>query len=133
MGWTGPYPTLSRKRPTADLVSRKVLTPLLGQIVICVLAQFAIFKAVQSQPWYISTPWNHSSIGSSKPAGLYPRRSTKTVLVSRTRKTRHSSFCHAFNTSLRAWSSALARLSDSQSSQTVCTSSGLYRAFTNTD
>ncbi|KAJ9203835.1 hypothetical protein DTO164E3_2189 [Paecilomyces variotii] len=53
MGWTGPYPTLSRKRPTADLVSRKVLTPLLGQIVICVLAQFAIFKAVQSQPWFI--------------------------------------------------------------------------------
>lgn len=53
VGWTGPYPTLSRKRPTADLVSRKVLTPLLGQIVMVVLAQLAIFQTVQTQPWYV--------------------------------------------------------------------------------
>ncbi|KAJ5584088.1 uncharacterized protein N7459_003888 [Penicillium hispanicum] len=52
MGWTGPYPALSRKRPTADLVSRKVLTPLLGQILIVVLAQLVIFQAVQAQPWF---------------------------------------------------------------------------------
>lgn len=52
MGWTGPYPVLSRKRPTADLVSRKVLTPLLGQIAICILIQFSIFKTVQLQPWF---------------------------------------------------------------------------------
>ncbi|CEJ54745.1 Putative P-type ATPase [Penicillium brasilianum] len=53
MGWTGPYPTLSRKRPTADLVSRKVLTPLLGQIVLVVLGQLVVFKTVQLQPWYL--------------------------------------------------------------------------------
>lgn len=53
MGWTGPYPTLSRKRPTASLVSRKVLTPLLGQIAITVLVQAVGFKVVQTQPWYI--------------------------------------------------------------------------------
>ena len=53
VGWTGPYPVLSRKRPTADLVSRKVLTPLLGQIVICILVQLVAYKAVQSQPWYV--------------------------------------------------------------------------------
>jgi cation-transporting ATPase 13A2 len=52
MGWSGAYPTLSRKRPTASLVSRKVLTPLLGQIVICVLVQFIGFEYVQNQPWY---------------------------------------------------------------------------------
>ncbi|KAI9037383.1 putative P-type ATPase [Aspergillus affinis] len=52
MGWTGPYPVLSRKRPTADLVSRKVLTPLLGQILICVLTQLIAYKTVQSQPWF---------------------------------------------------------------------------------
>ncbi|KAL3458039.1 hypothetical protein BJX64DRAFT_267592 [Aspergillus heterothallicus] len=52
MGWTAPYPTLSRKRPTADLVSRKVLTPLLGQITICVLIQLVVYKSVQSQPWF---------------------------------------------------------------------------------
>ncbi|KAJ5169122.1 cation-transporting ATPase [Penicillium canariense] len=53
MGWTGPYPTLSRKRPTADLVSRKVLTPLLGHITLVVLGQLAIFKTVQLQPWFM--------------------------------------------------------------------------------
>ncbi|KAJ5641572.1 hypothetical protein N7490_005572 [Penicillium lividum] len=53
MGWTGPYPTLSRKRPTADLVSRKVLTPLLGQIIMVVLAQLMIFQTVQTQRWFL--------------------------------------------------------------------------------
>ncbi|KAL2836265.1 hypothetical protein BJX68DRAFT_250883 [Aspergillus pseudodeflectus] len=52
MGWTAPYPILSQKRPTADLVSRKVLTPLLGQITICVLIQLVVYKSVQSQPWF---------------------------------------------------------------------------------
>lgn len=52
MGWSGAYPQLSRKRPTASLVSRKVLTPLLGQIVLCVVIQAIGFKFVQRQPWY---------------------------------------------------------------------------------
>ncbi|KAK5061350.1 hypothetical protein LTR84_007892 [Exophiala bonariae] len=52
MGWTGAYPVLSTKRPTASLVSRKVLTPLLGQILLCILVQLVAFQTVQSQPWY---------------------------------------------------------------------------------
>lgn len=52
MGWTGPYKTLSRRRPTASLVSRKVLTPLLGQIVICILIQAVAFVIVRQQSWY---------------------------------------------------------------------------------
>ncbi|KAL4787760.1 hypothetical protein BJX76DRAFT_317563 [Aspergillus varians] len=52
MGWTTPYPVLSRKRPTADLVSRKVLTPLLGQIMVSVVVQLVAYKSVQSQPWF---------------------------------------------------------------------------------
>ncbi len=51
MGWTGAYPTLSRKRPTASLVSRKILTPLLGQIALCILIQAVAFDLVQKQPW----------------------------------------------------------------------------------
>lgn len=53
MGWTGPYPALSRKRPPASLVSRKVLTPLLGQIALCVMVQALAFETVQWQPWYV--------------------------------------------------------------------------------
>lgn len=47
MGWAGPYPVLSQKRPTASLVSRKVLTPLLGQISICVLIQAMGFLTIK--------------------------------------------------------------------------------------
>jgi cation-transporting ATPase 13A3/4/5 len=54
MGWADPAPTLSRKRPTADLVSRKVLTPLLGQILLVVLSQLAVFQTVQLQPWSVT-------------------------------------------------------------------------------
>ena len=52
MGWTGPYAELSQKRPTASLVSRKVLTPLLGQIVICILIQALGWDFVRQQSWY---------------------------------------------------------------------------------
>ena len=51
VGWTGPYPTLSRKRPTASLVSRKVLTPLLGQVLLCIIIQLLVFEFVRRQRW----------------------------------------------------------------------------------
>lgn len=51
MGWSGPYPVLAKKRPTASLVSRKVLVPLLGQIVIEIMIQAVGYVAVRSQPW----------------------------------------------------------------------------------
>ncbi|AEO56383.1 hypothetical protein MYCTH_2301237 [Thermothelomyces thermophilus ATCC 42464] len=53
MSWAGPFPELCRKKPTADLVSRKILTPLLGQIVICIVIQAAAYVAVRKQPWFI--------------------------------------------------------------------------------
>lgn len=52
MGWTGPYHSLSRKRPTASLVNRKVLAPLIGQIVICIVVQLIVWLLVRRQPWY---------------------------------------------------------------------------------
>ncbi|KAL9102913.1 MAG: hypothetical protein Q9163_002005 [Psora crenata] len=54
MGWTGAYPTLCPKRPTASLVSRKVLTPLLGQIVICIMVQAIGVVLVRRQTWFIA-------------------------------------------------------------------------------
>lgn len=52
MGWSGPAPRLHKKRPTADLVSRKVLTPLLGLMSICVAVQAISYVSVKRQPWY---------------------------------------------------------------------------------
>ncbi|KAJ0271531.1 hypothetical protein COL940_010984 [Colletotrichum noveboracense] len=40
-----------QKRPTADLVSRKVLIPLLGQMAICIAVQAMVYVAVREQPW----------------------------------------------------------------------------------
>ncbi|KAM0238564.1 hypothetical protein ACHAPO_003532 [Fusarium lateritium] len=53
MGWAGPAPRLCRKRPTADLVSRKVLTPLLGFMLICIAFQAVAYVTVKEQSWYI--------------------------------------------------------------------------------
>ncbi|KAI8924811.1 hypothetical protein BC831DRAFT_463710 [Entophlyctis helioformis] len=52
MGWTGPHSSIHHKRPTASLVSKKVLTSLIGQVAIQVLFQVGIFFWVRSQPWY---------------------------------------------------------------------------------
>ena len=73
MGWTGPYKSLSRKRPTASLVSRKVLTPLLGQIVICILVQLINWEAVRQQVWYQSPVLDkgHSNSHNSENSTLF--------------------------------------------------------------
>ncbi|KAI0199076.1 hypothetical protein F4808DRAFT_434112 [Astrocystis sublimbata] len=73
MGWSGPYPVLSRKRPTANLVSRKVLTPLLGQMTICILIQAAAFLIVREQKWYIPPHVNpeKSNIKNSENTALF--------------------------------------------------------------
>ncbi|KAL8670244.1 MAG: hypothetical protein Q9168_005208 [Polycauliona sp. 1 TL-2023] len=73
MGWTGPYPTLGRKRPTASLVSRKILTPLLGQIGLCVLIQSFAYQYVQQQSWYMAPVLDKekSNIENSENTALY--------------------------------------------------------------
>ncbi|KAI0373603.1 Ca-transporting ATPase, partial [Pilatotrama ljubarskyi] len=52
MGRTLPYPRIHPKRPTASLVSKKVLASLVGQIVITSAIQFWAFFWVRSQAWY---------------------------------------------------------------------------------
>lgn len=73
MSWAGPYPQLCKKRPTADLVSRKVLTPLLGQMCICIIIQAAVFIAVRKQSWFIPPKIKHeeSNIKNSENTSLF--------------------------------------------------------------
>lgn len=52
MARTRPYPSLHTKRPTANLVSKKVLVSMIGQVVICAGAQAFTFWFVRQQPWY---------------------------------------------------------------------------------
>ncbi|CAD6973738.1 unnamed protein product [Tilletia controversa] len=52
MARTLPYPDIHPKRPTANLVSKKVLTSMLGQVVICASVQLFAFLYTRAQPWY---------------------------------------------------------------------------------
>ncbi|GAA94241.1 uncharacterized protein L969DRAFT_86359 [Mixia osmundae IAM 14324] len=52
MGRTAPYPRIHPKRPTANLISKKVLTSLIGQMIITTAFQFGVFFYVRAQPWY---------------------------------------------------------------------------------
>ncbi|KAH9909822.1 hypothetical protein F4778DRAFT_712940 [Xylariomycetidae sp. FL2044] len=73
MGWSRPYPILSKKRPLASLVSRKVLVPLLGQMVVCILIQAIAWLIVREQDWYKPPHVNpdKSNIGNSENTALF--------------------------------------------------------------
>ncbi|GAA6024141.1 hypothetical protein JCM10207_001596 [Rhodosporidiobolus poonsookiae] len=52
MGRTEPFPRIHPKRPTANLISKKVLSSLIGQIVITSGFQIFTFFFVRMQDWY---------------------------------------------------------------------------------
>jgi cation-transporting ATPase 13A3/4/5 len=51
VGRTLPYPRIHHKRPTASLVSRKVLASIIGQVVIASVVQSWAFFWVRRQEW----------------------------------------------------------------------------------
>ncbi|QLQ79504.1 hypothetical protein HG537_0C01510 [Torulaspora globosa] len=52
MSWCKPYHTVTKKRPSANLVSPKILVPLVLSIVICLLFQTVPWLLAQSKSWY---------------------------------------------------------------------------------
>lgn len=73
MGWAGPAQVLHTKRPIAGLVSRKVLTPLLGLMAICIAIQAIAYVTVREQAWYIPPVIGHdeSDIKNSENTALF--------------------------------------------------------------
>ncbi len=73
MGWAGPAATLCSKKPTSDLVSRKVLVPLLGLMSICIAVQGAAYLTVREQSWYTPPRIGHdeSDIKNSENTSLF--------------------------------------------------------------
>ena len=55
MGRTGPFPNIDRKRPTASLVSKKVLSSIFSQILLSLGFQVLVFVWVRRMPWYKSS------------------------------------------------------------------------------
>ncbi|KAF9501599.1 hypothetical protein BDN71DRAFT_1461138 [Pleurotus eryngii] len=63
MGRTLPYPLIHHKRPTANLVSTKVLSSIIGQIVITSAVQFWAFFWVRRQEWYSPPTTDTPTVG----------------------------------------------------------------------
>ncbi|KAF8210382.1 hypothetical protein K438DRAFT_1809584 [Mycena galopus ATCC 62051] len=63
MGRTLPYPRIHAKRPTASLISKKVLASLIGQIIITSGVQLWGYLWVRGQPWYTPPPPSEPSDG----------------------------------------------------------------------
>ncbi|EPX71920.1 P-type ATPase P5 type [Schizosaccharomyces octosporus yFS286] len=74
MGRSKPFHRLAQKRPTANLVSKRILSPLLGQIFFICTFQYIILRLVRQQPWYIPPPAagsEKSSIANSDVTSLF--------------------------------------------------------------
>lgn len=69
MSWSGPSKTLVKKRPSANLVSPKIILPLLGDIVLLYFFQLFIWEAIgllQNEDWYIpAIPGNDENVNST--------------------------------------------------------------------
>ncbi|OLL26120.1 putative cation-transporting ATPase [Neolecta irregularis DAH-3] len=73
MANTDPQDKLCSRRPTASLVSKKILTPLLGQIFLATILQFIVYHLVKIMPWYVP-PFvdpDKSSIENSENTSLF--------------------------------------------------------------
>lgn len=53
MSWSKPFGTLCVKRPTANLVSPKILIPMICHISVILAFQIVLWLWVQNEPWYI--------------------------------------------------------------------------------
>lgn len=62
MGRTLPYPKIHPKRPTASLVSKKVLTSIIGQILINSAFQIFVFFWVRRESWYTAPDVNNEKL-----------------------------------------------------------------------
>lgn len=53
MSWSKPFGRLSVRKPTANLVSPKVLMPLICHIGVIFIFQVSIWRSVKKEPWYV--------------------------------------------------------------------------------
>ncbi|KIL68855.1 hypothetical protein M378DRAFT_190708 [Amanita muscaria Koide BX008] len=66
MGRTLPYPKIYPKRPTASLLSKKVLTSIIGQAIITSSLQIWAYTWIRQQPWYQPPPTTSSQSNGNK-------------------------------------------------------------------
>lgn len=83
MSWSKPYHTLVTKRPTANLVSCKILIPLVYYIITLLVFQLIIWFWVQSEPWYVKpVPGGDDEVKSSDNTALFLFTNFQYILIS---------------------------------------------------
>lgn len=55
MSWSKPYSMIDKKKPTANLISPKIIIPLLGDILVLLFGQLTIWYFIRGKhyPWYV--------------------------------------------------------------------------------
>ncbi|GAA6064384.1 hypothetical protein JCM10212_002917 [Sporobolomyces blumeae] len=83
MGRTEPFARIHPKRPTANLISKKVLTSLIGQIVLTSGFQVFTFFFIQTRDWYTppTIDPDHLDIVSAENTSLFLISSFQYILV----------------------------------------------------
>lgn len=82
MSWSKPYEKIVVKRPTANLVSPKVLIPLCCHILVILFFQIAVWLYVQHQPWYLKpVPGGDDEVKSSDNSMLFLFTNLQYILI----------------------------------------------------
>lgn len=82
MSWSKPFSQIVIKRPTANLVSPKVLIPLCCHILVILLFQVALWLLVQDEPWYIKPiPGSDDAVQSSDNTVLFLFTNFQYILI----------------------------------------------------
>lgn len=82
MSWSQPYHKIIVKRPTANLVSPKILIPLMCHIAVILAFQVAIWLYVQTEPWYIKpVPGGDDEVKSSDNTVLFLFTNFQYILI----------------------------------------------------
>ncbi|KAG7665956.1 uncharacterized protein J8A68_000579 [[Candida] subhashii] len=82
MSWSKPYDKLIVKRPTANLVSPKILIPLVCQILVILTFQVILWLWVKKEPWYIEpVPGSDDAVQSSDNTVLFLFSNFQYILI----------------------------------------------------
>ncbi|CAI5756413.1 unnamed protein product [Candida verbasci] len=82
MSWSKPFDKLIVKRPTANLVSPKILIPLICHILVLLIFQVFLWLWVKKEPWYIKPiPGSDDAVKSSDNTVLFLFSNFQYILI----------------------------------------------------
>lgn len=84
MSWSKPYSMIAKKKPTANLISPKIIIPLLGNISVILLGQLLTWSIIKYEdfPWYVKpVPGSDDQVQSTDNTTLFFYANFQYILV----------------------------------------------------